>query len=83
MNNATEITTHDLFAELERGSQWRPYNSHHEALAVLWEEFEELKVEIFKKEQDRSISRMYQESLQVAAVAFSFAVQLREHREMP
>ena len=33
-------------------NKYGPYSGRHEFIAVLWEEFEELKAEIFKKEPD-------------------------------
>lgn len=42
-------------------------NSVHEGLAVLWEEFEEVKQEVFKRNLDRTALR--KELIQVAAMA--------------
>ncbi len=56
----------------------KPYNSYHEALAVLWEEFEELKTEVFL----RTIApeRIMAELLDCAAVIQRFAEDLVEPR---
>lgn len=48
------------------------FNSAHEGLAVIWEEFEELKGEVFKNDNSRSKARMAQEACQVAAMAVRF-----------
>lgn len=44
-----------------------PQTSLHEGLSVLWEEFEEVKQEVFKKHPDREALR--KELVQVAAMA--------------
>ena len=50
----------------------RAFNSSHEGLAVLLEEFEELKHEVFQRDQDAA--RMREEAVQVAAMAIRFLV---------
>ena len=46
----------------------RPYTSTHQALGILWEEFEEFKAEVFKQRAERDPARMLEELIQVAAV---------------
>ncbi len=59
-----------LEREIERAmSLHAPFNSDHEAFAVLLEEVEEYKTEVFKKREDRSQLAMNEELLQIAAVA--------------
>lgn len=53
-------------------SQHEPYNSFHEAHAILREEFDELWDEI--KVRDQDYMKIYTESIQVAAVALRIAV---------
>lgn len=52
------------------------YNSAHEGLAVIWEEFEELKVEVWKKKQDRTTAKMLVEASHIAATALRFMIDL-------
>lgn len=63
-------------------SRFPAFNSAHEGLAVLMEELEELKAEVFRQPQDRSIARMYQEAIQVAAMAIRFMVDVCPTREV-
>ncbi len=63
-------------------SRFPAFNSAHEGLAVIMEEFEELKAEVFRNPRDRSVPRMYQESIQVAAVAVRFMVDVCTTREV-
>lgn len=50
------------------------FGSAHEGFAVLLEEVEELKAEVFKKSADRSPARLEEEAVQVAAVAIKFVL---------
>lgn len=71
----------DRFAEITRPSATAPgrgerYASAHEAYAVLLEEVDELKEEIWKKRTQRDKRQMIEECLDIAAVACKFAAQL-------
>jgi len=50
----------------------QPFHSAHEGLAVLQEEYEELKTEVFKERSYRPYGRMREEALQVGAMALRF-----------
>lgn len=52
------------------------FHSAHEGLAVIEEEFEELKKEVFKKPPDRDLYDMAKEARQVAAMAIRFLIDI-------
>jgi len=52
------------------------FNNAHEGLAVIWEEFEELKAEVFKKQSQYDIDRMRREAIQLGAMALRFIVDI-------
>lgn len=65
----------DIRIEYEEASKkFKPFNSAHEGLAILEEEFEELKSEVFKKASKRSYPAMRKKATQVAAMALRFLV---------
>lgn len=53
-----------------------PFNSAHEAYAVVLEEFDELWEEIKPKHKDRDYLNMYNEARQVAAMAIRLMVDI-------
>ena len=53
-------------------SKFGKFNSAHEGLGVIWEEFEELKKEVFKKKEKRAYPAMYREATQLATMAIRF-----------
>lgn len=65
-----------VYAELRRARMLHPQNqtSFHEGLAVLWEEFEEVKAEVFKKHPDHE--NLFRELVQVGAMAQRMAEDL-------
>lgn len=62
-------------------SSFPPFNSAHEGLAVIQEEFEELKTEVFKKSKYRNDSEMEREALQIAAMAARFIIDVTRRKE--
>lgn len=60
-----------LLDELAVGVEHGEYNSVHEALGVILEEFEEFKAEIFKNDTARAV----EEARQVAATALRFCLE--------
>ncbi len=50
------------------------FNSAHEGYAVLLEEVDELKLEVWKKRSKRDPENMYRECVQIAAMALKFAI---------
>lgn len=49
-----------------------PFNSAHEGYAVLLEEVDELKYEVWKNPTKRDIKKMKEEAIQVGAMAIRF-----------
>ncbi len=63
----------ELRKEYERATEnHKPMNSAHEGYAVILEELDELKAEVFKKQGTRSHDKMRHEAIQVAAMAIRF-----------
>lgn len=52
------------------------FHSPHEGLAVILEEYEELKREVFKQFDVRSNEKMEKEAIHIAAMAIRFMVDL-------
>ncbi len=64
---------HDIYDEaIKASTQYPSFHNAHEGLAVLWEEFEELKAEVFKKQSEYDMARMRKEAIQVGAMALRF-----------
>lgn len=55
-------------------SKHKAMQSQHEGLAVIWEEFEEFKQEVFKKKPDPQ--RLREELIQIAAMCRAFDQEL-------
>lgn len=57
-------------AELARAREHhKPLNSAHEAYAVILEELDEFKIEVWKKSRERDLTAMRSELIQLAAMA--------------
>lgn len=61
---------------LKASQKHPPFHSAHEGLGVIWEEFEELKAEVFKRTEKRDRTAMRDEAIQVGAMALKFLVDL-------
>lgn len=63
----------EVLDEYDQASrQHKPFNSAHEGFSILLEEVEELKAHVWVKRQNRDISEMRKEAVQVAAMALRF-----------
>lgn len=72
MNNLTIIEL-EIRQEYSRAtSKFSPFHSGHEGLAVIMEEFDELKAEVYKKPDKISKELLRKEAIQVAAMAIRF-----------
>jgi hypothetical protein len=55
---------------------WPPFNSAHEGFAILYEEFDELKEQVWVNQKRRDLPKMQAEAIQVAAMAIRFAMEV-------
>jgi hypothetical protein len=63
----------EVMAEYNRAVEMNgPFASAHEGYAILLEEMDELKEEVWKKPKNRSKEKMREEATQVAAMANRF-----------
>jgi hypothetical protein len=66
----------EVIAEWKRGEdKFGTYHSLHEAYAVLLEEVDELKLECWRKDEERSPEMIEHEAIQIAAIAMRIAKQ--------
>ena len=72
-NTATEEIRLEL---LQASKKFGAFSSPHEGLAVILEEYEELKAEVFKKSEERDIEKLHKEAKHVAAMGLRFMVDL-------
>ena len=71
----------DVEAEYNRATcKFGVFNSAHEGYAVILEELEELKSEVFRKKENRDMARLRKEAIQVAAMAIRFITDVCERR---
>lgn len=63
----------ELEAEYNKATgKYHPFSSAHEGYAIILEELDELKAEVFKKQENRTNEEMRHEAIQVAAMAMRF-----------
>lgn len=58
-----------------------PFHSAHEGIAIIQEEFEELKMEVFVKQEDRNWERLTKEAIQLAAMSLRFLIDICETKD--
>ena len=80
------VEVKDALAEIEAEhdqaiGEFPPFHSAHEGFAVLLEEVEELKAEVFRRQSSRSQYQMRKEAAQVGAMALRFIVDCCEPEE--
>lgn len=65
----------DIHIEHARATaMWPPMRSPHEGLSILQEEVFELQQEVYKKPNKRDLFAMRTEAIQIAAMAWRFAI---------
>lgn len=83
MNNEKEVhhyerAANDALEEVKKAKAMYPHNffNQHEAIAVLWEEVDELWDEVKKNQRNYDLKAQRKEAIQVAAMAIRFAAEL-------
>ena len=57
-------------------AKFLPFHSAHEGLAIIQEEYEELKTEVFRNQSRRDMTSMRKEALQLATMALRFIMDI-------
>jgi len=66
----------DVSEELDRAlRKFGKFHNAHEGIAVIMEEVDELKLEVWRRQKKRRPARMRKEAIQVAAMAMRFAME--------
>lgn len=77
--DTVSVALRDVERELRTAlERFKPFNSAHEGYAVLLEEVDELKAEVWKNQKRRDYPAMRKECIQVAAMAVRFAIEIAE-----
>jgi len=74
--DATRLISSEYFRALQ--IHYRKFNSYHEGISVIREEFEELWDEIKKNSANRDPERILEEARQLGAMAMRFLIDLCE-----
>ena len=76
MSNLDEVTK-EVREELWKATNiYGPFASAHEGYAIILEEVDELKTEVWKSPKTRCVPRMREEAIQIAAMAMRFVVDI-------
>lgn len=78
MSNAGEISKVILEEYIRASQKFPPFHSAHEGLAVIYEEFDELKTEVWKNRRSRDMEQMRYEAVQLGAMALRFVLDICE-----
>lgn len=82
MISDVDLLLHMVKGELMMAREKHPaFHSAHEGYAVILEELDELKEEVWKKNSKRDITNMRRECIQVAAMAVRFHLDLLKRGE--
>lgn len=77
MNKKLRSALDDVIREFKSASSSHDkFNSAHEGFAVLLEEVDELKAEVWKRPSKRNLKRLHDEAMQVGAMALRFMVDI-------
>lgn len=77
---AHAVALKDIGEEVARAMQlWpasTPFNTAHEGFAIINEEFDELKEQVWMNQRKRDLPKMRKEAIQVAAMALRMAAEM-------
>ena len=81
--NLEKVAGEILAEYLKSRQKHSPLNSAHEGLAIIWEEFEELKELVWLRSRDSLVlEAMREEAIQVAAMSLAFALEVPCPRDL-
>lgn len=81
MSGLTAMTLALVQNEVDKATaNWPPFNSAHEAFAVLKEEVDELWDHVKTNQNHRDLEAMHKEAVQVAAMAVRFASEVCDEK---
>ena len=78
----THVAWYDIFDEYQRAiEKFPPFNSAHEGIAVIKEEYDELWNWVRTKKEARLTAEMRKEAMQLAAMAMRFMIDCCEENK--